>query len=372
MYNITRQICLGDDLWYPAGSALMLSIILIICGCQEVEDVDTNSLNSPPPAFCGVASSELVRCPRPWLPYLERVPIGGHLELNHLQQARIHVGLSLDLNQEAPKQWSDNPHVEFSSLGLIKVFVKTESYPTTHPEGGLCEELIFSHIYKVVDAFDPQASLPTSEAIFMGDSSIIAWGEEVSDIQFGEGVKPAFQNVERALGPAKGGAFDIVSLGQGGQLTFYFEEGVANGPGADFTIFENSFSDFFLELAIVEVSTDGEHFTPLPHAYLGDELIHAFGEHDPTLIYGLAGKYIAGFGTPFDLSTLAWSPDTQSGVLDLHAIHYIKVIDIIGDGMSRDSFQHPMYDPYPTSESAGLDLEAIGVLHSSKTDPCPL
>jgi hypothetical protein len=162
-----------------------------------------------------------------------------------------------------------------------------------------------------------------------------------------------------------------MSLGAGGQITYFFPTAIANGPGFDFALFENSFSDDFLELAQVAVSSDGVHFVTLPHAYLGTQSIMGFGSHDPTLIFGLAGKYRVGFGTPFDLETLAWHPSTQNGQLDLHAIRYLKVSDLEGDGRHFDSFNHPIYDPYPTQGSAGLDLEAIGILNSELTDPCP-
>ena len=90
------------------------------------------------------------------------------------------------------------------------------------------------------------------------------------------------------------------------------------------------------------------------------------------MIYGLAGKYRAGFGTPFDLSTLAWTIEAQKGLIDLHAIHFVKIIDIIGNGEERDTFHHPIYDPYPTQQSAGFDLDGIGVLNTAEFAPCPL
>ena len=354
----------GKTCWCLLVSASLLSLF----GCQQEYSGD---LNAPHPPFCGTPEATLARCPRPWLPYLDQVPLGGVLELKHPYDVSIQVGISRDLTRWTPEVWVDDPKLSFSSLGLVKVFVKTPDYTPNDSTQALCGEEISSHIYEVVNAFDPQASHSESEAISMDDPDIIAWGEEIIDVQFGEEVSAQFQDIEQALGPAEGNSLSVLSLGRGGQITFYFEEGIANGRGADFAIFENSFSDFFLELAVVEVSTDGQHFTALPHAYLGEDQVSAFGEHDPRQIFGLAGKYIAGYGTPFDLSTLAWSPDTQSGALDLHAVHYVRVIDIIGDGTQLDSFQHPIYDPYPTRESAGVDLDAISVFHSPTTSPCP-
>lgn len=354
---------------------MYLGGLFALCGigCNEDDQLTTYPLiNKPAPAFCGPQPDERALCPRPWLPYLDQAPLGGRLDLTHSAGVRVQVGTSREIERQAPELWSDDPQVTFSSLGLVRVFVRVGPSIDSQRGGIDCAEEVFSHVYEVVDRFSPQAEEVGSEAISMGDSKIIAWGMEYSDVYFGEGLSPLFQSEDKGLGPAEGEVLSAVSLGRGGRLTFYFPEGVANGPGPDFAIFENSFNDFFLELATVEVSSDGVSFTPLPHAYLGGEPLGAFGEHDPTLIWGLAGKYRAGYGTPFDLTQLAWSPDSQSGVLDLHDIRYIRVVDVVGDGMSQDSFQRPLYDPYPTQGSAGFDLDAIGVIHSSETAPCPL
>jgi hypothetical protein len=63
-----------------------------------------------------------------------------------------------------------------------------------------------------------------------------------------------------AIGPAN---LDIVSLGDSGVATLTFSSPIANGLGPDFVVFENGFLDpandsfAFLELAFVEVSSDG-------------------------------------------------------------------------------------------------------------------
>lgn len=50
-------------------------------------------------------------------------------------------------------------------------------------------------------------------------------------------------------------------------------------------------------------------------------------------------------------------------MIDINEINYIKIDDIVGDGSCVDSAGNPIYDPYPTSESGGFDLNAIGVLN---------
>jgi hypothetical protein len=49
--------------------------------------------------------------------------------------------------------------------------------------------------------------------------------------------------------------------------------------------------------------------------------------------------------------------------VDLQNIGFVRVVDMIGDGSETDSFGNPIYDPYPTTGSAGFDLDAIGVMH---------
>jgi hypothetical protein len=75
------------------------------------------------------------------------------------------------------------------------------------------------------------------------------------------------------LGPPKGagavnGSLDVATLGNGGSITLGLApSSIVDRPGPDFIVFENSFyaggdpEAPFAELATVEVSQDGEHFT---------------------------------------------------------------------------------------------------------------
>ena len=60
------------------------------------------------------------------------------------------------------------------------------------------------------------------------------------------------------MGKAGDGA--IVSLGDAGVAVLTFSTPIRNGQGPDFAVFENAFSNTFLELALVEVSSDGQNF----------------------------------------------------------------------------------------------------------------
>ena len=55
-----------------------------------------------------------------------------------------------------------------------------------------------------------------------------------------------------------------MSLGDGGVAILTFKYPIKNETGNDFAVFENSFNDTFLELAFVEVSSDGIHYFRFP------------------------------------------------------------------------------------------------------------
>src|SRR6185503_20178351 len=59
---------------------------------------------------------------------------------------------------------------------------------------------------------------------------------------------------------------------RGAGLTSAFDVTIADGPGADLSVFENPFTfsnQVFSEVAYVEVSTDGVHFARFPSSYAG-------------------------------------------------------------------------------------------------------
>ena len=49
----------------------------------------------------------------------------------------------------------------------------------------------------------------------------------------------------------------------------------------------------------------------------------------------------------------------------------VRLVDIVGDGTYQDSSGDVIYDPFPTAESAGFDLDAIGVIHQGNV-PVPV
>jgi hypothetical protein len=238
--------------------------------------------------------------------------------------------------------------------------------------------------YEALDFYPyPAAAGQTnSSAMSLSDAAFTAWADGYTDVQYGSNVSESWQTPVNALGAATGGSSDIVCLGRGGQITLTFSGGIKNGDGADFAVFENGYSDSFLELAFVEVSSDGIHFVRFPNYSLNASAIGGFGAVDTTKVYGLAGKYRAGYGTPFDLDDLLLAYEAQlegntdfsetfaeqltNGVplLDLEHITCVRMVDIIGDGsQAYDCRGWSIYDPYPTTGSAGFDLDAVGVIH---------
>mgnify|MGYP003603666681 CR=1 FL=1 len=195
--------------------------------------------------------------------------------------------------------------------------------------------------------------------------AILCWADGVAAYVPGGNVDAEFADPAEALGPAEAGdgengSTNVVSLGDGGTLTLTFPAPITDGPGADFAVFENAFDARFLELAFVEVSSDGTNFCRFPSHTLATNPVPAYpaGYMEPEAYGGLAGKHLQGLGTPFDLRTLAG----ESG-LDLNRVTHVRLVDIPGDGSVTDDYGHPLYDPFPTWDSGGFDLDAVGVLH---------
>jgi hypothetical protein len=219
--------------------------------------------------------------------------------------------------------------------------------------------------------FPPAAGQAGSTAIYKDSTVFIAWADgcelfrgwqNIADTSLG---KADVGDSSMALGMA--GTNGVVSLGDAGFAVLTFDKPIENGESWDFAVFENSFSDLFLELAFVEVSSDGINYFRFPSTSLTDTLtqVGAFDELDPTKINNLAGKYRSLYGTPFDLQEL-------SGVsgLDLNNITHVKIIDIVGsldsNYVSYDAYNHKINDPWPTPfGSSGFDLDAVGVIHQA-------
>jgi hypothetical protein len=221
--------------------------------------------------------------------------------------------------------------------------------------------------------FPPPAGQPGSTAIFKDSSIIVGWATEckivrgfinisdTTEVYNGEN-RSSYGSEGSALGKADDSP---VSLGDGGYAIVSFDKPVTNGPGYDFAVFENGLSDSFLELAFVEVSSDGINFFRFPSVSLTPTVkqVSTFGTTDATKIDNLAGKYRVQYGTPFDLDILAGTPG-----LNINRITHIKIIDVVGcikpAYATYDSQGNIVNDPWPTPfNTGGFDLDAVGVMH---------
>ncbi|MFA6173087.1 MAG: hypothetical protein WC701_05320 [Kiritimatiellales bacterium] len=236
----------------------------------------------------------------------------------------------------------------------------------------------------IIYPYPDRVGTATTTAIHKDSTQFVGWADGYTGLTYGAGVDTIFRTPEKALGKAAGGTHDIVCLGDGGQITMTFSKAIIDGSGFDFAVFENAFSDTFLELAWIEVSSDGINFVRFPNFYANTNPVS--NNHDTWKIYGLAGKYISGYGTPFDLAELQSTYTTITNgtpsvydyypvfkqaftnnfpYLNTSNILYVRIIDIIGNGSAKDTVGLNIYDPYPTTGSAGFDLDAVGVINQA-------
>ncbi len=132
-------------------------------------------------------------------------------------------------------------------------------------------------------------------------------------------------------------------------------------------MFENGFESgggLFAELGYVDVSTDGVNFARFDSDSLTPGPVGGYGVIDPTDVHNLMGKHPRYSGTGFDLDDLLADSLVLSGLVDLDAINYVRVVDIPGSGDFSDAQGDPIYDPYETWGSGGVDLDAVGVINA--------
>jgi len=223
--------------------------------------------------------------------------------------------------------------------------------------------------------YAPQAGVSGTTAIPSSSTSFVGWATgctvqrgyiDIADKPQGHVTAGTDAN---AVGVADQ---SIVSLGDSGVAVLSFGTALFNGPGADFAVFENGFSNpsdserAFLELAFVEVSSNGVDYFRFPAHSLTPATPQIPGAGvfmDAKLINNLAGKYISGYGTPFDLEDLAGTTG-----LDVNYISHIRLVDVVGfvnaNLGSIDTANNIINDPYPTNfPTGGFDLDAVGAIH---------
>ena len=250
-----------------------------------------------------------------------------------------------------------------SSLSLAALSGPTRVLAQTRATG--CVPVPFDAVYDVRATYAPAPPDPTTTAVAYDDARIVNWATGVASYLPGTGVSdPKWMMPTQAVGPAGTDTTAVVVLGNGGTITLTFAAPITDGASWDFAVFENSFaSDVFLELGFVEVSSDGSHFARVDSAFQGAVTPCGSCSGTAAEIGGLAGAYMVGYGTPFDLAALRNSPLVRDGSVDLTAIKYVRIVDIIGDGTTLDSFGRGIVDPISSGPTAGFDLDGIAVLN---------
>lgn len=229
--------------------------------------------------------------------------------------------------------------------------------------------------YSGLAQFHPAAGQPGTSAMYKDSSAFVAWATGCTVVRGWQNVDNTSAGYASAgdstMGTAMAGVNGTVSLGDGGSATCTFASALRNGPGYDFAVFENAFGDHFLELAFVEVSSDGINFFRFPATSNRQTNVQADSfdtEGEASEYNNLAGKYRVFYGTPFDLEEL----NGISG-LDVNHVTHVKIIDVVGSinstYASLDQFSNIINDPWPTEfPTGGFDLDAIGVIHNQTTD----
>lgn len=224
--------------------------------------------------------------------------------------------------------------------------------------------------FNYIAQFAPAAGQSGTSAIYKDSSIIVSWAtscklargwQDISNTNMG---RTSVGDSSSAIGHADG--INVVSLGDGGSAILSFQVPIKDGSGPDFCVFENSFNNGFLELAFVEVSSDGINFFRFP-ATSNTPTLTQIGPFDTNgdarKLNNLAGKYVANYGTPFDLQEL-------QGIfgLNVNNITHVKIIDVVGNISSPyatyDQNNNAVNDPWPTAfASGGFDLDAVGVIN---------
>ncbi|MBN2041946.1 MAG: Ig-like domain-containing protein [Spirochaetes bacterium] len=316
--------------------------------------------------------------------------------------ASIQTGWTKDLYATEPEEWNAGENFAFSlvdSYGTVKVFARVKKDSEIIGDN-------YSFTYKLLNEFPPVGDF--TEGIHIDDECLAAWATDYSvtygldiddtwkwetDDETGETIDLGAQ----ILGPATGDNFDVLVIGNHGEVILEFESGISNGIGYDFVVYENGFKsnggagiagDMFAELFFVEVSTNGTDFLRFDNVSLTSEPVGGYGTVCTGDVNGLGAlqpnAYGTSYGTPFDLAWLRNKKEVLKDIVDLSNIRYVKLIDISGtdgtegidldpdnDGTDDyypcyDSFGNIIRDAFKTWGSGGADIDAVGVIHIAK------
>ena len=179
-------------------------------------------------------------------------------------------------------------------------------------------------------------------------------------------------------GGLSGGSLHVTTLGNGGDVTLGFEVVLTDGPGADFSVFENGFQfsgGVFAEVCFVEVSTNGVDFARFPTRYGGEAGPHGDFDALPWATFaGMSGgtpvvsnvltNAVSPFdpvrsgGESFDLADLAEDALVQAGLVDLDQIHFVRLSDVVA-GQHVDALGVTIWD---SGGPSSADMDAVAVI----------
>ena len=204
--------------------------------------------------------------------------------------------------------------------------------------------------------YDGDGGTEGSKAISKEDASIVAWAKGV---EFDRTSEVTYGKPYDAIGMADTTNLVCVSLGNGGTAVATFDRPIVNKDGFDFAVFENAFDSTFMELAFVEVSSDGVNYFRFPSksSATEDKTTQTTSHY-----YNLAGKYSYKYGVGFDLSELE-----DNALLDKNNVRFVRLVDVQG-GVDKDSQGNIIYeyDEHSFLHASGFDLSGIAVINGGE------
>lgn len=199
-------------------------------------------------------------------------------------------------------------------------------------------------------------------------------------VSFNQGTGGGVFTTNNILGAPTGGglgsgSLNVLTLGDAGSVTLGFDVVIRNGPGADFAAFENGFltgpvlgGSVFSECAFAEVSSNGTDFARFPTSYKPQTAnatpmgsLGGLCGGTPVLTHATSNSIspfdpAASGGDAFDLEELAQHPLVVGGQVDLQAIRFVRLVDVVA-GVDLDSHGNPI------AGGASADVDAVAVLH---------
>lgn len=234
-----------------------------------------------------------------------------------------------------------------------------------------------------------QVSMWRTSCALLSSVSLIVSGRSFAQDRFATSVVSYVQGTgsgifvpTNALGGPRGaglgsGSGDVCTLGVGGALTLGFDVTITDGPGSDFTVFENGFlfaGQPFSEVAYVEVSTNGVDFARFPSSYVGPPnglsgFTAPWGTYSgmtgfTPVLANVSTNAIDPFdpvvsgGEGFDLARLTGDPLVVAGVVDVSQIHFVRIVDVPHQS-GLDSAGHVVYDNSGATGTADIDAVAV-------------